>query len=164
KSEETIHHMPSAGRRDAFVDEPVLAVPAAPGIEADAPVGPNQATDTVGAPAGMHVQQHVEMPVAQLLPQRFQTGAAGLLVHDDKLDARQVADQFGLAAIDDPTETSLRPVPLQRMHDRHDVGTIAQRRQAQQADAVWRRGHHESGWPAFRNRRYVGLSVSSAYS
>ena len=56
------------------------------------------------------------------------------LVEGDELHPGQVAHQLAFELADDPGQRSLRPRLLQRAHQRHDMGDVADGGRAQQAD------------------------------
>jgi len=69
------------------------------------------------------------------------------LVEHNELDARQVADELMLEPADDPGQAPVGACAAQGVHQRQHVGHVAQRGQAEQAEAgvVWqhRDGIHE---------------------
>ena len=68
---------------------------------------------------------------AQFAPDRSQTL---LLVDGDELDARQIADQLGLEAADDPSDARIRTMRADAVHQRQHVRDVAEGGQAENAD------------------------------
>ena len=90
---------------------------------------------TTGSPARhLQLQQNVEAPPGQPPAQGTHAGEPGLLVVGDEFDTRQAVEQFLFAPADHPGDRRLGPGLAQGADQRQDVGHIAKRGQAEEAD------------------------------
>ena len=84
----------------------------------------------------LHLQQRVEASALQFPAQRAHAGETGLLVVDEEFDSWQSLQQLLLALADHPGQRDSGPSLAQGADQRQDMGHVAQRGQAQQADRL----------------------------
>jgi hypothetical protein len=118
---------------DAFVDDQPVQVLRAAAVVADPPPCWNEGRQQVGAQRHLHLQQRIEAAAGQFAAQCPHAGQSGLLVVGVEGHALQPFEQPETALVDHPVQVQVRPMPLQRAHQRHDMGHVAEGGQAQQA-------------------------------
>ncbi len=140
KAGDGFEYVLSVPRRDALVDHQAMQVFRAGLVVADAAFGPDRGGEQVGAQRDLALQQHVEAAPRERAAQIGVDPPATRLVEYDEFDPLEVADQLRFELADDPGDAALRQRALQAPHQRHDVGHIAERRQAQDANRRGMRG------------------------